>query len=144
MYGCFLYQPGAYSVYLCNTSALRISLVGYGIHIFDGTPDGSLPNNALVTLDSTSTPNTLRLFCRSDSMMEDVGVLIGLGGTAIGDTSFFDIENPQAGELTVTSAATSIPNNDQGVYTCRIPDSTSTMRDVNIGIYNTNNNGKLY
>ena len=118
-------------------------LVGYGFFLFSGLPLGSRPNNDLVRLNSFS-GFTLRLNCRSNSTMQSVGELIGLDGTAIGNTDDFDIANPLAGELSVFSDSASIPSNDQGVYTCRIPDSTNTIREINFGIYNGGFNSELY
>ena len=118
-------------------------LVGYGFILFSGLPLGSRPNNDLVRLNLFA-GFTLRLSCRSNSTMQPVGELIGLDGTAIGDTDDFDIANALAGELSVFSDSASIPSNDQGVYTCRIPDSTNTIREVNFGIYNGGFSSELY
>ena len=107
--------------------------------MFDGLPLGSLPNNDFVRLDPSSP--TLCLVCRSDSTMENVGMLIGPNENIVDD---FDITRPQAGQLSVSSTSTSIPANEEGVYTCRIPDSTGTMRDVNFGIYNNILTSELY
>ena len=111
-------------------------------------PLGSLPNNELVRFVDVGSGYRLHFFCRSDSMVENVGVLIGLdGNTTVGNTSFFEIANPQAGELTVFnmvgSQSATLPSSEQGVYTCRIPDSTSTMRDINVGIYGAAFNSEL-
>ena len=125
---------------------------GYGIHIFTGTfgasgpAAGSLPNNALVIATNTNNDNRLRVFCRSDSMTANVGEFIGLDGTAISNNSFFLIERSQPGEITLVNRhpdQSTITSNEQGVYTCRIPDSTNTMRDVNIGIYVTGYNSEF-
>ena len=116
--------------------------LGYGIHIFTGIDvfgriRNSLSNNDYVFMSYFYTEYALRIYCRSDSTMLNVGVLIGLDGTIIDNTPFFNISNRLlAGELSITSQLRGIPSNDEGVYTCRIPDSTSTTRDVNIGIYN--------
>ena len=127
---------------------------GYGIHIFQGTstpssadPAGSLPNNGLIIATPTgdSAGRFLRIFCQSDSMMDNVGDIIGLVDTAIGSGRFV-IERPQPGQITMLNSATEepLPSNEQGVYTCRIPDSTDTMRNINIGIYIAGFNSKLY
>ena len=127
---------------------------GYGIHIFQGTstpsstaPARSLPNNGLVI--ATPTGDNLgrffRIFCRSDSMMDNVGDIIGRDGTVISSGRFV-IERPQPGEITMVNSATEgpLPSNEQGVYTCRIPDSTDNIRNINIGIYIAGFNSKLY
>ena len=112
--------------------------VGEGIHVFRGIPSGSFTNNNLVTLDSMDTVFRLRLFCRSDSVMRNVGELIGLDGRAIVSNSFFEISNSQPGELRVVnfvSNSTDLTASGQGVYTCRIPLQNGETREINIGIY---------
>ena len=127
---------------------------GYGIHIYEGTSTpsspavaGSLPNNGLVIATATgdNEGRFLRIFCRSDSMMDNIGDIIGLDDTAISSGRFV-IERPQPGEITMINSATEgpLPSNEQGVYTCRIPDSTDTMRNINIGVYIAGFNSKLY
>ena len=124
---------------------------GYGIHVFGGTSTssstvaaGSLPNNGLVIAPSGGDSNGLflRIFCRSDSMMDNVGNIIGLEDTVISN-GHFEIERLQPGEITVVTRG-ALPSTEQGVYTCRIPDSTDTIQNINIGIYVSGFNGKLY
>ena len=129
---------------------------GYGIHILRGTSTssstaaaGSLPNNGLVIAPSTGDTSVgasnglfLRIFCRSDSMMDNVGNITGLEDTVISN-GHFEIARPQPGEITMITEGL-LPSNEQGVYTCRIPDSTDTMRNINIGIYVSGFNSKLY
>ena len=78
-------------------------------------------------------------------MMDNVGDIIGLDGTAIGSGRFV-IERPQPGEITMVNSATEgpLPSDEQDVYTCRIPDSTDTIRNINIGVYIAGFNSKLY
>ena len=124
---------------------------GYGIHIFWGTSTpssidhaGSLPNNGLVIAYPTGDRfgRFLRIFCRSDSMVDNVRDIIGLEDTVI-SSDHFEIERPQPGEITMITRGL-LPSNEQGVYTCRIPDSTDTMRNINIGVYVVGFNSKLY
>ena len=77
--------------------------------------------------------------------MDNVGNIIGLDGTAISNGRFV-IERPQPGEITMENGVTPgpLPSNEQGVYTCRIPDSTTTIRNINIGIYIAGFDSKLY
>ena len=116
-----------------------IMFIGAGIHVFNGVPKGSFPNNSLVSVDATDTMFRLRLFCRSDSMMRDVGELIGLDGNPIvtHNVSFFNISHTQPGELRVANkpSLTVLPAGEQGVYTCRIPLRSGEMREISIGIY---------
>ena len=112
---------------------------GYGIHIFGGISTssstvaaGSLQNNGLVVTPSAGDSNGLflRIFSRSDSMMDNVGNITGLEDTVISN-GHFAIEHPQPGEITMVTRGP-LPSNEQGVYTCRLPDSTDTMRNINI------------
>ena len=116
-----------------------IMFIGAGIHVFNGVPKGSFPNNSLVSVNATDTQFRLRLFCRSDSVRDNVGKLIGLDGNPIDShsNSFFNISHPQPGELSVVnkSSFTDLPAGEQGVYTCRIPLQSEEMKEINIGIY---------
>ena len=117
--------------------------IGAGINVFNGLPPiGSQPNNALVRpIITTSTDpeiHRLRFFYRSNSMVKNVGELIGLEGTAITSTDVFEITtNRIGGELEVANFVGSnvITSSEQGVYTCRIPLQSGVIRDINIGIY---------
>ena len=116
-----------------------VTFIGAGIHVFNGIPKGSFPNNSLVSVNATDTLFHFRLFCRSDSMREDVGELIGLDGNPIDSqsNSFLDISHPQPGELRVVNktSSTVLPADELGVYTCRIPLQSGEMKEISIGIY---------
>ena len=116
------------------------TFVDAGIHVFRGIPSGSFTNNNLVTFISIGTEFRLQLFCRSDSMMKNVGKFIGLDGSPIAthNSSFFEISNQQPGELRVVNSvrnSTDLTASEQGVYTCRIPLKSGETREINIGIY---------
>ena len=119
---------------------------GAGIHVFRGASTGdlqSLPNNGIViSLNTAEGGFYFRFFCRSDSMMNNVGMLIGPNETAVTTGDVFTIAHPQPGELTVENKVPQnvLPASDQGVYTCRIPLQSGKKRniemsDINIGIY---------
>ena len=129
---------------------------GAGIHVFrgDSTDDlqvpGSLPNNGIViSLNTTEDGVYFCFVCRSDSMMSNVGILIGPDGTNVTTGDIFTIAHQQPGELTVENK---VPPNvliasDQGVYTCHIPlqrgkKNNTEMRDINVGIYPRGFNSK--
>ena len=117
--------------------------IGAGIHVFNGiAPIGSQPNNGLVRpIDTASTkPETrrLRFFCRTDSTMRNLGELIGLNGTTITSSDVFQISTDRiGGELEVANFVGSddITSSEQGVYTCRIPQQSGEIREINIGTY---------
>ena len=70
-------------------------------------------------------------------MVHNVGMLIGLNGTAITSGDVFDINHPQPGELIVENKhpRNALTPDDQGVYTCRIPLQSGEERNINVGIY---------
>ena len=133
---------------LSNTILLPVIVfLGAGIHVFRGIPTGSFSNNSLVSLNPMDSKFRLQFFCRSDSMMEDVGKLIGLDGSSFvtHDRGFFNISKTQPGELYVENIAnsTDLTASGQGVYTCRIPLQSGGMMDISIGIYPSGFTGNL-
>ena len=71
-------------------------------------------------------------------MMEGVGELIGLDGSHVSNSGFFEISHPQPGELSVVNFVTNstdLTAKEQGVYTCRIPLQSGEMMEISIGIY---------
>ena len=104
-----------------------------------GVPNGPFPNNGIVIPECQMNEYRLRFFCRSDSMEENVGDLIGFNGSASNSTDFLDIVNAfRPGELRVQSemkGCAPIPSSEQGVYTCRIPLKDGNITEINIGIY---------
>ena len=118
---------------------------GAGIHVFRGTVFGSLPNNGLA-IALLNDEFRLRFFCRSDSMLDNVGLLIGLDGSTVTTGDVFDISHPQPGELTVENKLprNALTANDQGVYTCCIPLQSGEKRNINVGIYPSEFISKLH
>ena len=119
-----------------------MDITGAGIHVFQGGPykqGTSLSNNGLTISLNEDHGCRFCFTCRSDSMEENVGELIGLdGSTAVTTNSYFNIDNPQPGELTVNNTVNHdipLPASEQGVYTCRIPLESGEQREINIGLY---------
>ena len=124
-------------IYYCGVIIHLLTIyAGAGIHVFRGILTGSLPNNGLAISHSSSI-SRLCLFCRSDSILHNVGMLIGLNGTTVTSGDVFDISHPQPGELRVENKPprNALTANDQGVYTCRIPLQSGEERNINVGIY---------
>ena len=127
---------------------LFVTSAGAGIHVFNGVFVGSLPNNGMII----STPSTTRLryrfcfFCMSDSMMSNVGMLIGPNGTTVTTGDVFDISTLLPGQLQAinTRYRNALTTNDQGVYTCRIPLQSGEMTDINVGIYPSGFSSKCF
>ena len=123
-------------------------LQGAGIHVFNGASTGdlgSLPDNGIVISLGTARPEFyFRFFCRSDSMMRNVGVLIGPDETTVTTGDVFKITQHQPGELRIenTLSQNILTAGDQGVYTCRIPLQSGEMRKINVGVYPSEFNSK--
>ena len=126
-------------------------LAGAGIHVFRGASTGdlevpgSLPDNGIIISLGTARPEFYFCFlCRSDSMMSNVGMLIGPDGTTVTTGDVFTITHLRPGELGVlnTLSQNVLTAGDQGVYTCRIPLQSGEMRDINVGIYPSGFNSK--
>ena len=133
----------------CNLLAIY---AGAGIHVFRGASTGdlrvprSLPNNGIViSLNIAKDGVYLRFYCRSDSVMSNIGMLIGPDGTTVTTGDVFTIAHPQPGELTVENKLSQhlLTVSDQGVYTCRIiPLQSGKMMHINVGIYPSGFNSK--
>ena len=130
-------------IFLTVFTFFIVDITGAGIHVFNGGPyerDTSLPNNGLVVSLNEEHGYHFRFFCRSDSIEENVGKLIGLDGRTAVTTNSFKINNsyPQPGQLSVHNTAgleTPFLASEQGVYTCCIPLESGEQREINIGLY---------
>ena len=121
-----------------------ISLIstGAGIFVDNGSPAGVLPDNSIVR------GGTINFQCRSGSLDTGVGQLVDLDGNTFnigqnnGVFSVASIGNPvQPGSIRIQTV-TSLTADDEGVYSCRIPDETGSDVDVNIGVYRNGFNSK--
>ena len=117
------------------------------MYIFRGSPRGNFPaNNGLVISDNYHF--RFRIFCRSNSISETVGEFIGLDGTtALTSNDFFAISRSQPGELVVENTVGSqkaLTTHQQGVYICRIPLQSGMVREINVGVYPSGFNSKLW
>ena len=125
----------------CNVrliSTLLCIYAGSGIHVFQGWPKGSLPNNGLVIASNSSDDYHMRFFCRSNSMNTSAGLLIGLNEANVTVENPLSISHPQPGELqSIVFPNVTFEENHQGVYSCRIPLASGVISDINIGIYPT-------
>ena len=107
-------------------------IIGVGLSY---TPVGPLQNNSAISADDDGGIN--ELICCSGSEAGNVGVWIAPDGADITNTMHpFNVTvggsgNP--GFLSIRSPHLS--HDDQGVYTCQIPDEDGQMQTIHVGIY---------
>ena len=136
------------------------TLHGYittGAGIFVNTGDGAtnvvLPNNGIVITRNVGSGDRFNFQCRSGSIGTDVGDIIGLDGNALPiDSSLAGVTTGGLNIRRASPATVFIRNRavtepaltaaHEGVYTCRIPDETGNVVDVNIGVYTNGFNSK--
>ena len=118
---------------------LIFTFTGAGIHIFSGANIGSQPNNGLGVFANPESGWRIRFLCRSDSLLFEVGELIGLDGNAFSGNAYLVLESPgNGGELRIENTVGSeqpLPASEQGIYTCQIPLQSGVMVMINIGVY---------
>ena len=108
-----------------------------GAGIYANSAHKALMNNSLIKADSYQRLGEFS--CLSGSKQGGVGHFIGRDGKDItykhGDpfhVGIGGIRNP--GSIQVSSADT-LYATYQGIYTCRIPDETGNLVDINVGLY---------
>ena len=136
-------------VVVSHSHMLYLTSTGAGIYVNagdDSVSTGALPNNGIVIAIAETFGNSISFQCRSGSTETDVGDIIGLDGNVL------PIDSTGAGVTTggrnvrQASPATVFLRNragtepvltadENGVYTCRIPDENGAIVDVNIGVY---------
>ena len=121
----------------------------------DRVPTGVLPNNGIVIAQDVTGGTRISFQCRSGSTMTGVGQLVDPDGTSfnIGETSgVFSVDalgyyyGGQPGSVRFRNSANNEPAltaDDEGVYSCRIPDETGNDVDVNIGVYQNGFNSEF-
>ena len=94
-------------------------------------------NNALIKADSNQ--RLEEFSCMSGSKQGGVGLFIGRDGRDItyqfGDPFHVSIGNTHHPGLIQVSVYNTLHTHYQGVYTCRIPDETGSLVDINVGLY---------
>ena len=117
---------------MCNVFVL--SPLGTGIYA--SSAHEALMNNSLIKAASNQ---HLEFMCMSGSKQGGIGHFIGQNGQDITYkfgrpfyVSIGGIDNP--GLIHVRSYRT-LHTHYQGIYTCRIPDETGSLVDINVGLY---------
>ena len=117
----------------------------------DSVPTGVLPNNGIGIIRDVSTGLRIYWQCRSGSTMTGVGQLVDLDGNTFNigeDSRVFRVENTRGEPGTVSfqnviDIEPALGADDEGVYSCRIPDESGAMVDVNIGVYQNGFNSEF-
>ena len=107
-----------------------------GAGIYANSAHKALVNNSLIKADSNQ---HLEFSCLSGSKQRGVGQFIGRDGRDItyqsDDPFYVSIGNTHHPGLVQVNGYMALHKHYQGVYTCRIPDETGSVVDINVGLY---------
>ena len=109
----------------------NLSIFSLGAGIYDSINHAALPNNSLILAGQN-----LDFNCISGSSLSNVGDIFDNDGMDIStsrDDPFFTFQRT-IGAIHVKSVR-QLQSNEQGIYTCQIPDETGSIVDVNVGLY---------
>ena len=133
---------------------------GAGIHVVRSElsySSSSLPNNGIILADTSTSSYYSRnvrmgFYCCSNSTSGGTaGTFIGLNSIAysgrISITRYSSITYVGCMYIFLekryrSSSQNTLGNSEQGIYTCRMPDTTGRNIDVNVGIYREGYRGK--
>lgn len=106
----------------------------------------ALPNNSLIVADMGDRISEFR--CLSGSSSADVGQLLSPDGKDLThlDTDHFLVRRGGRYDPGLIHVRRVVPlaNEEQGIYTCRIPDERGVAVDVNVGLYLQESAGIMY
>ena len=107
-------------------------VLGAGIYVANGHT--ALPNNGMIVTGAGGRISEFR--CLSGSTHPNTGHLFDINETDItlSNTDPFFTFRGSPGMVHVRSIR-ALASNEQGIYTCRIPDETGVTVDVNVGLY---------
>ena len=126
---------------------------GAGIYVSSGQlsySSSSLPNNSIITIYTgyvgySSTYRRLAFYCCSNSTSGYTGSFLGLNGNSYSGritVQDYNSSHIHAGciylyldKLGNSYSQNWLSSSEQGIYTCRMPDSTGRNIDVSVGIY---------
>ena len=108
-----------------------------GAGIYTHSAHKALMNNSLIKADSNQRLGEFS--CLSGSKQGGVGQFIGRDGRDItyqsDDPFYVSIGNTHHPGLVQVNGYRALHKHYQGVYTCRIPDETGSVVDINVGLY---------
>ena len=109
--------------------------LGAGFYVTAG--QRALPNNSLIVADAYNRISEFR--CLSGSSRSEVGQLLNPAGKDITlvDNDHFLVRRGGVFDPGLVHIRRIVPlsSEEQGVYTCRIPDENGAGVDVNVGLY---------
>ena len=118
-------------------------MIGAGIYVSGGQK--ALPNNGLIVAGVDDRISEFR--CLSGSSSQDVGQLINPDGDDITflDSDHFLVRKGGSYDPGLVHVRRAVPlrREEEGVYTCRIPDEKGETVDVNVGLYLKESAGKI-
>ena len=118
---------------------LNPKLINLGAGIYVSSGHTALPNNGIILISG----RVGDFRCISGSRHSNVGHLFDMNEiditTSTSDPFFTFRHSP--GTVHVRSVR-NLRSNEQGIYTCRIPDETGSIVDVNVGLYLSGNASK--
>ena len=129
---------------------LNFVLTGAGIYVSTSPlySSRSLPNNSIITSNTRyyrrySSGTRMSFYCCSNSTLGYTGSFIGLNGNSYSgriSVQHYTSSRTTAGCIYIYLNGgyyfqNSLSYSEQGIYTCRMPDSAGRNIDVNVGIY---------
>ena len=128
---------------------MKFVLAGAGIYVTTSQlsyTSTSLPNNSIITssaLQNASSHQFAFYCCSNSTTSGSTGTFIGLDGNSYSGT--INVEHYGSSHSYAGCMYLYLPGryyfqnyssfNEQGIYTCRMPDSAGRNIDVNVGIY---------
>ena len=125
----------------CAYVDCKPSLLGAGIYVSSGHV--ALPNDGIIVTGAGGRISEFR--CISGSTRSNTGHLFDINEVDItlSNTDPFFTFRGSPGTVHVRSVR-ALASNEQGIYTCRIPNEMGTTVDVNVGLYLSGNTCKYY
>ena len=122
-----------------------------GAGIYNIQSSTSLPNNSIISsytgYSRWSSTTRFDFYCCSNSSSGYTGTFIGLNGnpySGIINVQRYSYSHGYAGCMYIYLYSSSTQStSEQGIYTCRMPDSAGRNIDINVGIYRDDYNSKF-
>ena len=109
----------------------------YSVSAASGYESRPIANNGVIIASSVTSGDRIRFECISNSSLEDVGEITRPDGTTLpssGNVRAFVSPSSRPGFVRFR-ALSSFTADDQGIYTCTIPDANGVDIVINVGLY---------